>query len=218
MIRLKLTVLILTLAFVLASCALFIPKVEFRRSGDALVLEGVIDGRTLGDLKAALDENPGINRLVLQHIPGSADDENSLTSLASFIRSSELTTVVPSDGVVASGGTDMIVMGRTRRIEPGACVGVHTWGAGGLFSVKAGTDVPRDDPMHQMYLGFYKQMGIPEDFYWFTLKAAGLDEIHWMTEDEINRYGLSTFTVRGSPAETRREREDRCYDRLDGGY
>ena len=72
--------------------------------------------------------------------------------------------------------------------------------------------------MHQMYLGFYKQMGIPEDFYWFTLKAAGLDEIHWMTEDEINRYGLSTFTVRGSPEETRREREDRCYDRLDGGF
>ena len=142
MIRLKLTALILVLA--LASCAFLIPKVEFRRSGDALVLEGVIDGRTLGDLKAALDENPGINRLVLQHIPGSADDENSLTSLASFIRASELTTVVPSDGAVASGGTDMLVMGKTRRIEPGACVGVHTWGAGGLFSVKAGIDVPKE--------------------------------------------------------------------------
>lgn len=211
--RLKLTISLLVLA--LGGCVFGYPKVEFSSSGDALVLKGVIDGSTLDNLQAALRANSGINRLVLQHIPGSADDENSLTALADYVRASGLTTVVPADGAVASGGTDLILMGKTRRIEPGACIGVHTWAAGGLFGEETGIDLPKSHPTHQMYLNFYDKMGIPEDFYWFTLKAAGPDDIYWMTEDEINKYGLSTFTVRGSPKESRQQREDRCYARID---
>ena len=205
----------LALAATLTACTLY-PEIEYYRSGDALVLEGVIDGETRYILEDGLRENPGIRQLVLLYVPGSADDERSLADLSRFVRASGLATVVPADGVVASGGTDMVVMGRTRIIKPGACVGVHTWGGESFGGMVSGAELPRSDPRHQLYLRFYREMGIPEDFYWFTLAVAGLEDIHWMTENEINRFGLSTVPLRGSPAETTWQRNNRCYGRLDG--
>lgn len=56
--------------------------------------------------------------------------------------------------------------------------------------------------------------GIAEAFYWFTLAAVGPDEMHWMSEDEINRFGLSMTPVAGSPVETPDQRAARCGQRL----
>ncbi|WP_120500338.1 alpha/beta hydrolase [Roseovarius sp. EL26] len=206
-------ILLLATAIVLGACASYMPAV-FKPVGNALVIEGVIDADTLANLQQTLRENPEVNRLILQNVPGSADDESSLTSLGQFIRKSDLATFVPANGVVASGGTDMVAMGKVRIIAPGACVGVHTWAEGGLLGADTGADLPRNDPRHQMYLSFYQEMGIPEEFYWFTLNAAGADDVHWMTKEEINRYRLSTVPVKGDSAETREQREQRCYARL----
>ena len=41
-----------------------------------------------------------------------------------------------------------------------------------------------------LYLEYYKDMGIPEDFYWFTLEAAPYDGIHEMTREEMLQYEL----------------------------
>ena len=46
--------------------------------------------------------------------------------------------------------------------------------------------ITRDDPEHQLYLDFYEEMGTPAAFYWYTLRAAPPDDIHWMTEAEID--------------------------------
>ena len=35
-------------------------------------------------------------------------------------------------------------------------------------------------------------MGIPADFYWFTLEAAPADDIHWMSRDEMETYAVVT--------------------------
>ena len=203
----------LTLAIAVAACASY-PETVFMRSGDALVVEGVIDGTTTETLERALQSHPGVNKLVLRNIPGSADDESSLTNLSRLIRTNNLTTVVPSEGMVASGGTDMIVMGRNRIIESGACIGVHSWAAGGVFGSHAGADLSQSDPEHQLYLTFYQDMGITEEFYWFTLQAAGPDEIHWMSAEEINRFQLSETHVVELAAETELERQVRCDTRL----
>lgn len=37
-------------------------------------------------------------------------------------------------------------------------------------------------------------MGIPSDFYWFTLEAAPAESIHWMTEEELFQYHITTET------------------------
>lgn len=203
----------LAILIVLGACASY-PETAFSPQSDGLRVEGVIDDTTLGSLQQGLRNNPQLDTLILQNVPGSADDEQSLTKLSRFIRGQGLTTRVPSDGVVASGGTDMVLMGATRIIEPGACIGVHTWAAGGLFGDEAGSDLPRSDPAHQLYLTFYQEMGIPEAFYWYTLAAAGPDDVHWMSPEEINRYGLSTTPVPNSLNETAEQRRARCEQRI----
>lgn len=204
---------LLALLAALAACSND-PETEFVPGTDGIDVSGVIDGRTLAGLESVVNSNPDLDRLILRNVPGSADDEASLTDLSRFIRSNGLTTHVPGDGVVASGGTDMVLMGVTRTIEPGACIGVHTWGAGGPFGENTGAEVPKGDPAHELYLSFYKEVGIPEEFYWFTLSAAGPNDIHWMSAEEMNRYGLSTVPVKAIPGETAEQRAQRCLARL----
>ena len=39
-------------------------------------------------------------------------------------------------------------------------------------------------------------MGIPEDVYWFTLRAALPEGMHWMTEEEMKNYRIYTDLIR----------------------
>ncbi len=181
---------------------------------EGLVMTGVIDDRTLEVLDIATSVNPGINTIVLQNVPGSVDDEASLTVLSAYIRSNGFTTRVPSDGLVASGGTDMALMGRTRIIDPGACVGVHTWASGGLLGSETGAELARDHPAHTIYLDFYRSVGIDESFYWYTLSAAGPDDVHWMSAEEINQFGLSSIPLPDDVFEDPEQRRIRCESRF----
>lgn len=52
--------------------------------------------------------------------------------------------------------------------------------------------MPKTDPAHQDYLSYYADLGIPGAFYWFTLDAAGADEMHWMTASEVARFAMTT--------------------------
>lgn len=164
--------------------------------GEQLVAQGVIDGSSVSVVRNAIAQNPQAKTLILQNIPGSADDVANL-KLARMVRDAGLRTVVPSDGMVASGGTDLFLAGTKRRAAPGACIGVHSWATGGITGVQQATDFPRDDPEHQKYLSYYAEMGIPAAFYWYTLEAAPAESIHWMTAAEVNEYRLTT-----SPAQT----------------
>ena len=38
----------------------------------------------------------------------------------------------------------------------------------------------------------HEDMGIPAAFYWRTLSAAPPEDIHWMTEEELERFGFFT--------------------------
>ncbi|MEW5250810.1 COG3904 family protein [Microbulbifer sp. 2201CG32-9] len=174
-------------------------KLSFVVQGDRLVAQGVIDGSTPDLLRKVVSENAQIKTLVLQFVPGSVDDEANLET-ARFVRSAGLHTLVPTDGIVASGGTDLFLAGETRSIEPGACVGVHSWAEAGLFGgLVNGDEVPRDDPQHRLYLDYYDEMGIASEFYWYTLEAAPADSIYWMPAEAINRFGMSTQALPSSP-------------------
>ncbi|WP_282153439.1 alpha/beta hydrolase [Ruegeria atlantica] len=190
------------------------PQTEIVTRGDQFVLTGIIDETTLDVIREARQGTPGISTISLQNVPGSANDEASLSKLTHYIRAENLDTIVPSDGIVASGGTDMALMGRRHVIEPGACVGVHSWAAGVFgLAVDTGADLPRDAPEHQLYLKFYDSIGINRDFYWFTLEVAGPDDVHWMTPAEINRFGLSDVPV-PADGKTAAQRNERCFGRL----
>lgn len=179
------------LAVVAAFCACTVPQsynaVSFRADGDRLVATGVIDATTMKRFMEARAANPNANILVLQNIPGSADDDANLL-FSRAVRQAGFTTIVPSDGVVASGGTDLFLAGQKRILEDGACVGVHSWEGDG----QEGGNVARSDPAHQIYLKYYDAMGIDRAFYWFTLDAAPASGIHWMTTTEVAQYDMTT--------------------------
>lgn len=164
---------------------------QFTSNGTEIVARGAIDAGTLDRFLDITERHPDARTLVLEMVEGSVDDEANLI-FSREVRKRGFTTVVPSQGLIASGGTDLFLAGVTRQIAPGACVGVHSWGGD-----VEGRDVPRTDPVHQEYLSYYDVMGTPQAFYWFTLDAAGADEMHWMSTAEVARFGMTTAPAAG---------------------
>jgi hypothetical protein len=150
-------------------------------------MNGVINGNTLAVMKKLLADYPKINKLVMQQVPGSMDDEINLQA-SRLIRQHNIATHIPAGGMVASGGTDMFLAGAVRTIEPGALLGVHAWAAGD----KEATDYPKDHQEHVKYLNYYKEMNIPSAFYWFTIKAAPADGMYWMVTPDLVKYSVLT--------------------------
>ena len=154
---------------------------------DLLFVKGVVNTGSDGQMIALLNRSPNVRTLVLTSVPGSADDETNIP-LGRTLRGAGMTTYLPAQGMVASGGTDLLVSGMRRIVERGALVGVHSWASGS----QSGSDIPRDDPSHRLFLDYYRDMGIPEAFYWFTLDAAPPEDMHWMTEAELTLYRIAT--------------------------
>jgi hypothetical protein len=71
-------------------------------------------------------------------------------------------------------------------------IGVHSWSD----DYNIATDFPKGDPNHLPYIEYYKSVGFTqkdaEDFYYFTILAAPADNVHYMSDSEIQHYGLLT--------------------------
>lgn len=183
--------LLLILLILTTSCALLLDDytpAAFTVSGDQAILTGAIDGSTPDEVQRLIDDHPEVTTIVMQDVEGSVDDEANLVA-ARLVRQHGFYTHVPSDGVIASGGVDFFLAGVERTAVSGAKLGVHSWAAG---DGTTGDQVPRDDPQHKLYLDYYAEMGIPTDFYWFTLQAAPAEDIYFMTEAELVQYQMVT--------------------------
>ena len=167
---------------------------ELDARGDALFLRGVVDEDSYEQVYDVLNNELRIGTLVFTMVPGSVDDDTNL-ALGRMLRQAGIVTYLPSQGTVASGGTDLFLSGVRRIVERGARVGVHSWSTDDLFGPSA-VSLPRDHPEHAKYLDYYRDMGIPEAFYWFTLRAAPPDDVHWMTEAEMETYRVYTDLIR----------------------
>ena len=155
--------------------------------GERAVMRGVIGATTPARVLELVFSHPEVQTLVLAEVPGSIDDVANLRA-GRYIRQLGLNTHVPRNGEVASGGTDLFLAGNRRSAGRGALFGIHSWDGGPV----AATDLPRDHEEHRLYLDYYDEMGIPAEFYWRTLSAAPPEDIHWMTEEEFERFGFFT--------------------------
>ena len=160
---------------------------EFEHTDGALVITGHLNNNTLEDLQETIAAHPDVHTLILLDVPGSVGDE-SVIDLFYWVNDRGLATHIPADGHVASGGTDLFLAGAERTIEPGARLGVHSWQQ--ISGRTEGDD--REAPEHQTYLDLYQHVGIPEDFYWFTLQAAPPDDMYYLTSHEIDTFNLLT--------------------------
>ncbi len=184
--NLKATALLLGL-FTSSACADDHTPMSFAVEGQRIVANGEIDGQTLDAFEEVVEQNPGVRTLVLNHVGGSVDDEANVV-FSRIVRDLGFKTVVPSNGLIASGGTDLFLAGEQRILEKGACVGVHSWAAGDFTA----TDLPRSDAEHDRYISYYEDIGIDPEFYWFTIEAAPANGMHWMNAQDVTRYGVVT--------------------------
>ena len=97
---------------------------------------------------------------------------------------------VPENGEIYSGAVDFYLAGVVRRLADSAVVGDHSWATGDNIE---GAALPMDDPQHQLYLDFYPEVGVPADFYWFTLQAAPAAGMYNMTAEDKVTYKMESM-------------------------
>ena len=158
----------------------------FEPKGHYAIMRGLIGSSTPDRMAELLDEYPEVEILVIAYSPGSEDDTANLEA-SLMLHEAQIDTCVPPGGEINSGGVDLFLAGDDRWLADDSWVGVHSWGADGY----GGSDLERDHPEHQPYLDYYRQIGIDEAFYWYTLDAAGADDIHNMSSAEREQYGMA---------------------------
>ncbi|MCY4441313.1 MAG: alpha/beta hydrolase [Deltaproteobacteria bacterium] len=154
---------------------------------DLLFVKGVVNRRSARRVHKALLSAPDVGAVVLTLVPGSAHDPTNL-QLGLMLRQANYTTYLPSGGLVASGGTDLLLAGVLRIVERGARIGVHSWSDGSA----TGDTIAREAEAHRIYLDYYRALAIDQEFYWFTLQAAPADRVHWMNDSEMTMYSVYT--------------------------
>lgn len=132
-------------------------------------------------------KNPPVKTLVLEDIEGSADDDTVMPTIQT-IYDTGYSTHLTANSHVTSGGTDLFTGGVKRTAVKGAKVGVHSWDWDEDVPAMA---LPKNHPEHQKYLSLYNHVGVPSDFYWYTLKSAPADGMHYMSWDDIVTYLLN---------------------------
>ena len=154
-------------------------------------INGVIDSDTPIHWENYISSYPNTKMMFMRDCPGSDDDDANL-EVARKMRTYGLEIHLPSDASIASGATDMFLAGIKRTRESGSQIGVHSWSDGS----NEATSFPIGHENHLPYINYYVEMGFSqkeaEDFYYFTINAASAADIHWMTDEEIERYKLLT--------------------------
>ncbi len=166
--------------------------VTFDVQGDVAAMFGNIGADFVHRVCDLIGDNPEVTVVEVVDVPGSSTPGNETLEGGLVLNSSDLATIVASDGQVESGGVDFFMAGTTREVADGGCLGVHSTELDDGDGPIAAADLPRDDPEHEPFLDYYRQIGISEDFYWFTLSAAPPSGIHYLTPQEMERFGVTT--------------------------
>ena len=168
---------------------------EFRVEDNKLHMPGLINSYTQEQLKDIFGEHPEIDTIVLGQMPGSIDDGANLEE-AAWVAARGVNTYLPREGSIASGAPNFFLVGKSRVVEEGAVVSVHSWAEWRGITAQ---DLPRDDSAHELYIGFYESIGWTraqaEDFYFFTIEKAPAEGMYAMTPQEMLATGVATKIV-----------------------
>ncbi len=162
-------------------------------------VQGTIVDATLQDFNDMTTQYPNLKILNLVDVPGSdvngdMQTDNAL-ELGRRVYSKNINTHLADNGFVASGGTDLLASGKSVSVGTNPIIGVHSWG-GGIEGNPNGSswDIKDNENHidHQKYLRYFEDIGFStqkaKKFYFFTIRAASTNDIHYMTTEEINQY------------------------------
>jgi beta-lactamase class D len=159
------------------------PRLELKK--DKLYVNGVLGKRFYKKFSKFIENNPKVKTVVFEDVPGSINDDWNVKSCVLLHQKGMDTELLPNS-VIASGGVDLFISGNKRTIAKGAQLGVHSWSD----LRKEATDYARDAEEHKIFIDFFNKVEMDTAFYWYTLRAAKASDIHWMSEGEIEKYGL----------------------------
>lgn len=159
---------------------------RFEVQGDTAYGYGFTDNRSVGAVRRLVRENPDVTTLVLRNMPGTRDVVAN-DRVGREIRRAGLRTHLEEDSFIASGAVSLFLAGTERTMECGARIGVHAWGGTGFDAQGAVMD-----NMRGFLRDYLSDMGIDPDFYDYTRDAAGADDLHIMTPDEVREWELLT--------------------------
>jgi len=138
-----------------------------------------------------IDDYPNIVLVTFGECPGSRNDE-SMFRAATLLRNSGIDTHLPANSIIESGAVDFYLAGNTRTRESGSLIGVHAWSDGN----NSATDYPIGHSEHQLYIDYYIFCGYSvedaEELYYFIINAAPPNDIHYMNEEEVEKYQITT--------------------------
>lgn len=157
--------------------------------GENAFVSGVLGTNTYNQVLEVNASSPNVKTFILIDIDGSENDDVNVNT-GRLIREAGYGTHVPSNGTIASGGVDLFTSGVKRTKDSGATIGVHSWCC---YEGVTADQLPTDSPGHDSQLAYFREMLGNENgsnFYFFTLQAAPFDDIHNMTDAELNQYQL----------------------------
>jgi hypothetical protein len=160
-------------------------------------LSGTLGTITYHQIKDLIKNHPEIKTIVMTNISGSINDAVNMHT-GRLIHENGFTTKVLSDSDIASGGVDLFCAGTKRIVEKGAKIGIHSWCC--VNDMKA-NKLPKEHPAHKYQIEYFTMAmgkGKGPDFYFHTLEVADFDDIHYMSNDEIKKWGVATEFIDGS--------------------
>ena len=155
-------------------------------------MDGDMGNNVDRNFEKLIEDYPNIELINFGECPGSRNDE-AMIKAASLLRNSEINTHLLVTSIIESGAVDFYLAGITRTRESGSLIGVHAWSDGNISA----TDYPIGHSEHQLYIDYYTFCGYTvedaEELYYFIINAAPPNEIHYMSEEEIEKYQITTF-------------------------
>lgn len=191
--QMKLILTVLLILPVMVSCQKRSKFGIFRVTEDSstILMDGTINRTSLKKFNKLIEKRGNINRINIVNCPGSKDDDTNL-KLSKRVNELGIEIHLLDNGEIASGGVDFFLAGVKRTRGSNTKIGVHSWAGGN----KEATDYPVGHEEHLKYIEYYKSIGFSqqwsENFYYFTINSAPAKSIHWMTEEEIEEYGMLT--------------------------
>jgi len=160
----------------------------FEIEGNNAIMIGIINENIVYEVENLVNNHPEVKTIVMLNVPGSVNSYANLKA-ARIIRANNISTIVPKNGYIASGGTVFFCAGVNRTIEENAKIGVHSWKNNVITDA---SKIPRDDPVHKPYIDYFNEMGISDEFYWFMISSAPSFGMYYLTDYDIEKYGLVT--------------------------
>ncbi|NER12827.1 hypothetical protein GWK08_05205 [Leptobacterium flavescens] len=158
------------------------------RDGEAY-LSGTLGTVTYHQVKDLIRNHPEIKTITFTQVQGSVNDAVNLHT-GRILREAGLNTKLLANSNIASGGVDLFAAGVKRHITKGAKLGVHSWAGENITA----DQLPEDHPAHQYQIAYFTQMlgkDLGPRFYFYTLSAAPAEDIHYMSEKEIEKWQLA---------------------------